>query len=91
MTEHPASREPELVTNTVKHSGAHRVAVDLRQVADRIYLRVHDDGAGGAKLGGHGGSGLAGLADRVATVDGALDIASPEGGPTDVTITVPVS
>jgi signal transduction histidine kinase len=80
----------ELLTNTVKHSGAHRVAVDLRQIDDMVYLRVRDDGAGGAEPGRGGGSGLAGLADRVATVDGALAVSSPDGGPTDITISVPL-
>jgi signal transduction histidine kinase len=80
----------ELITNAVKHSGAHRVAVDVRQVDGTVHLRVHDDGAGGAELGRAGGSGLTGLADRVATVDGALHVSSPVGGPTDITISVPV-
>lgn len=81
----------ELLTNAVKHSGAHRATIDLRQVDDTVFLRVHDDGAGGAKAGLGGGSGLTGLADRVATVDGALTISSPPGGPTDVTISVPAA
>jgi signal transduction histidine kinase len=79
----------ELLTNAVKHSGAHRASVDVRWVADRIFLRVDDDGGGGAspKLG----SGLAGLADRIATVDGTMDVVSPAGGPTNVTISIPVN
>jgi signal transduction histidine kinase len=79
----------ELITNAVKHSGAHRIAVDVRQVDTMVHLRVHDDGAGGAELGRAGGSGLAGLADRVATVDGTIQVTSPVGGPTDVSISVP--
>jgi signal transduction histidine kinase len=81
----------ELLTNAVKHSGAHRAAVDLRWVDETIFLRVHDDGAGGAEAGRGSGSGLTGLADRVATVDGTMDIASPAGGPTDITIAIPVA
>jgi signal transduction histidine kinase len=80
----------ELITNAVKHSGAHRISVDVRQVDSTVHLRVHDDGAGGAELGRAGGSGLSGLADRVATVDGTMDVVSPLGGPTDITISVPV-
>lgn len=80
----------ELLTNVVKHSGAHHTSVDVRAVADHLYVRVGDDGAGGAALARSGGSGLAGLADRAATVDGRLDIASPEGGPTLVTIEIPL-
>lgn len=81
----------ELLTNTVKHSGAHRASIDLRRNGELISLRVHDDGAGGAVPGRGSGSGLSGLADRVATVDGSMVVSSPEGGPTDITITVPVA
>jgi signal transduction histidine kinase len=50
-------------------------------------VRVADDGTGGARL--EPGGGLAGLADRVATVDGTMDVASPPGGPTVVTVELP--
>jgi signal transduction histidine kinase len=80
----------ELLTNAVKHSGAHHASVDVRVVEDHLFVRVGDDGAGGAALGRGGGSGLAGLTDRISTVDGRLDIASPEGGPTLVTIAIPL-
>jgi signal transduction histidine kinase len=79
----------ELLTNAVKHSGAHHASVDVRSIGDHLYVRVGDDGAGGAGLGRSGGSGLAGLADRIATVDGHLDISSPEGGPTLITADIP--
>jgi signal transduction histidine kinase len=80
----------ELLTNAVKHSGARHASIDVREVGSTLYLRVHDDGAGGAEAGQTVGSGLAGLADRVATVDGTLVIDSPAGGPTDVTIAIPI-
>ena len=50
-------------------------------------LSVTDDGAGGADPNG---SGLSGLAQRVSTVDGRLEIASPPGGPTRVTVELPL-
>lgn len=54
----------------------------------RITVEVSDDGVGGAHLGkGHG---LAGLADRVATVEGLLTVSSPVGGPTVVRADVPM-
>ena len=53
-----------------------------------LLLTVSDDGRGGADLAL--GSGLAGLAQRVAVVDGHLDVASPPGGPTRVTVTLPM-
>jgi signal transduction histidine kinase len=53
-----------------------------------LRLRVWDDGAGGAVL--MPGGGLAGLADRVRTVDGRVEIDSPAGGPTAVTVSLPL-
>ena len=51
-------------------------------------MRVTDDGVGGARL--KPGGGLAGLDDRVQTVDGRLSLQSPPGGPTVVTVELPV-
>ncbi|RLL67283.1 sensor histidine kinase [Streptomyces sp. Z26] len=75
----------ELLTNAIKHSGARGVEVEAAQRDGAIRLRVTDDGRGGATLGG----GLTGLLQRVRTVDGGLDVDSPEGGPTVVTVTLP--
>ncbi|HVU73640.1 MAG TPA: sensor domain-containing protein [Mycobacteriales bacterium] len=80
----------ELLTNVAKHSGARHAAVSVVRGEHRLVLRVEDDGRGGATVGGHGGSGLAGLADRLATVDGTLAVSSPDGGPTTVTVEVPL-
>jgi signal transduction histidine kinase len=80
----------ELLTNVVKHSGARRASVSVVRGEHRLVVRVEDDGAGGAATGGGGGSGLSGLTDRVATVDGTLDIVSPDGGPTTMTIEIPL-
>ncbi|WP_130411580.1 sensor histidine kinase [Xylanimonas ulmi] len=86
----------ELLTNVVKHAGASGAYVLLERVDDRtLRLRVRDDGRGGAVVvtGGQDGrhTGLAGLAERVATVDGALRLTSPAGGPTVVDVTLPTS
>jgi signal transduction histidine kinase len=80
----------ELLTNVVKHSGARHATVNVVRGAHRLVLRVEDDGAGGAAMRRAGGSGLVGLSDRVATVDGTLEIMSPEGGPTTMTIEIPL-
>jgi signal transduction histidine kinase len=53
-----------------------------------LLLSVSDDGTGGADPAG--GSGLAGLAQRVRTVDGRLEISSPPGGPTRITAELPL-
>ena len=78
----------ELLTNVAKHSGARSAAVDARSGGGRLILRVTDDGHGEATVGR--GTGLAGLADRIATVDGRLTVDSPAGGPTSVTVDVPL-
>jgi signal transduction histidine kinase len=54
---------------------------------------VRDDGRGGAHLStvGSTSSGLSGLTERVRTVDGRLDLVSPPGGPTVVTVDLPLS
>jgi signal transduction histidine kinase len=77
----------ELLTNAAKHSGARRVAIDVTGGPSVVRLRVSDDGGGGAVL--RPGGGLAGLAERVRTVDGSLSISSPAGGPTVITIELP--
>ncbi|MFF7731269.1 sensor histidine kinase [Streptomyces sp. NPDC008001] len=77
----------ELLQNISKHSGARSARVDVWRSADRLLLQVWDDGRGGASTAG--GSGLAGLAERLGSVDGLLVVRSPEGGPTTVTAELP--
>jgi signal transduction histidine kinase len=78
----------ELLANAAKHSSASRIQVHATERDGVLRLCVSDDGAGGADPAR--GSGLAGLAQRVATVDGRLEIASPRGGPTRVTAELPL-
>lgn len=78
----------ELLTNAGKHSAAGSVALTLLSDGERTRLIATDDGKGGARLDGDG-TGLRGLAERVRTVDGHLDVDSPPGGPTTITIEVP--
>jgi signal transduction histidine kinase len=77
----------ELLTNVAKHSRASHAEVAVRQVGDRLELRVSDDGIGNADA--RSGSGLRGLADRVSAVDGTLHVTSPAGGPTIVLAVLP--
>jgi signal transduction histidine kinase len=84
----------ELLANVVRHSGASGAYVRAETVTGLLRVRVRDDGRGGARPalpGASGGTGLHGLAERVATVDGDLDIVSPVGGPTVVTVHLPLS
>ncbi|MGW7167948.1 sensor histidine kinase [Streptomyces sp. NPDC054884] len=78
----------ELLQNISKHSGARSASVDVWRAKDRLMLQVADDGVGGADASG-GGSGLAGLAGRLDSVDGILVVDSPVGGPTRVTAELP--
>jgi len=70
-----------------KHSGATQAAITVSDGTGRLRMTVTDDGAGGAHLAP--GGGLAGLLERVQTVDGHLAVNSPPGGPTTVTIELP--
>ncbi|MFL4906329.1 sensor histidine kinase [Streptomyces sp. MMS24-I2-30] len=77
----------ELLQNISKHARATSASVDVWRTDDRLMLQVVDDGVGGA--GVTGGSGLAGLAERLDAVDGILVVDSPPGGPTRVTAELP--
>ena len=77
----------ELLANVVKHSGARRATLAAANANGALRLRVCDDGSGGARIEDRGG--LAGLAERVATVDGTLRVSSPPGGPTVVAVELP--
>jgi signal transduction histidine kinase len=77
----------ELLTNVAKHSGARHATLEAVHVAGLLRIRVTDDGTGGARPVASGG--LLGLAARVRTVDGRLEIDSPRGGPTTVTVELP--
>jgi len=78
----------ELLANVAKHAGARRADIRVREVDGRLVMSVTDDGAGGARL--KPGGGLTGLTNRVQTVDGRLSLHSPPGGPTIVTVELPV-
>ncbi len=77
----------ELLANVAKHGGARRATISVSEQNARLLMTVTDDGAGDARL--TPGGGLAGLLERVQTVDGRLGIDSPAGGPTVVTIELP--
>ncbi|WP_432041675.1 sensor histidine kinase [Streptomyces cadmiisoli] len=79
----------ELLQNISKHARAGSATVDVWRSEDRLMLQVTDDGVGGADAGAGGGSGLAGLAERLDAVDGILVVDSPAGGPTRITAELP--
>lgn len=77
----------EALTNMAKHSGATTATLTARQDGGLLVLEATDNGAGGADPAK--GSGLAGLADRVAAVDGRMLLSSPAGGPTVIRVEIP--
>ncbi len=83
----------ELLANVAQHAQASRASVSCAQQGTWLRLVVRDDGRGGAELSsiGSSSSGLAGLTDRVRAVDGRLYLVSPPGGPTVVTVDLPLS
>ncbi|WP_112271319.1 sensor histidine kinase [Lentzea terrae] len=78
----------EALTNVAKHSGAQHAWVSLGIQADKLTVLVHDDGKGGADE--QQGTGLEGIRGRVAALDGTASVSSPEGGPTVLTVVLPV-
>jgi PAS domain S-box-containing protein len=81
----------EALANVAKHAQAGEAAVTIAATPDRLRVTVTDDGRGGATPDLAGGSGLAGLADRVAAVGGTLSVASPPGEGTRLVVELPVS
>jgi signal transduction histidine kinase len=79
----------ELLANAIMHSSANEIEIMIDgERRGLLRIRVTDDGVGGARASQ--GSGLDGLAQRAATVDGAVRLSSPRGGPTTVTVELPM-
>ena len=78
----------ESLTNVAKYAHATEVALSVIDRADSVTLEVRDDGVGGADASR--GSGLLGLTDRVAVVDGTFAVHSPPGQGTTIRCVVPV-
>jgi signal transduction histidine kinase len=86
----------EALTNVAKHADAGHAEVAVERAGDRLRIVVSDDGRGGATLdagaaaaGDGAGTGLRGLAQRAAAVDGTFAVHSPPGGPTTITVELP--
>jgi signal transduction histidine kinase len=77
----------EALTNVAKHARAGRATVAVNVEDGRLRLHVRDDGVGGARLDG---SGLVGLADRVAALAGRLRVDSPASGGTALAVEIPL-
>jgi GAF domain-containing protein len=79
----------EALTNVAKHAHAQHAEVTARIEHRTLAVHVRDDGVGGARPGG--GSGLIGLADRLAALDGKLRVEIPVDGGTLVAADIPIS
>jgi signal transduction histidine kinase len=78
----------EGLTNIARYAGATEARVEARADGRGLVVTVTDDGRGGADPSA--GSGLRGLVDRLAAIDGELQITSPVGGGTTLTVILPV-
>jgi signal transduction histidine kinase len=77
----------EALTNVAKHSSATQAWVTVITWGGRLVVEISDDGVGGADLGR--GTGLRGLTDRLAAIEGRLDVHSEPGGGTTVRASIP--
>jgi signal transduction histidine kinase len=78
----------EALTNVARHAHAEKAVVTVRGSDGRLNVEVHDDGDGGADPAR--GSGLRGLVDRVAALDGSLEVESPAGTGTVLRAVIPI-
>jgi signal transduction histidine kinase len=78
----------EALANVAKYAEASSVEVSVEQDGSELVASISDDGIGGADAAK--GTGLRGLADRVAVVDGSLEVDSPSGGGTRLTCRIPL-
>ena len=77
----------EALTNAVKYASASKVAVSAVRQNGTLHVSIADNGLGGAVV--RRGSGLAGLADRVAAHGGTFDVVSPQGEGTRIEVAIP--
>ena len=73
----------EAVTNTVKHAAARRITITLRVADGSVTLSVADDGSGDVDV--DAGTGITGIADRIAALGGRLDVDATPGSGTVIT------
>ena len=78
----------EALTNVAKYAHASEASVVLSLENGSLRVSVHDDGVGGADP--TTGTGLRGLRDRVDALDGKLEVDSPLGGGTTITVEMPL-
>ncbi len=80
----------EALSNVVKHAGARRVTLQVRQLPDRVELAVADDGCGFEPCRNHEGFGLVGMRERALLAGGTLSVTSAHGAGTRVSAVLPL-
>ncbi|MDY6052384.1 MAG: histidine kinase [Rothia sp. (in: high G+C Gram-positive bacteria)] len=78
----------EALTNTLKHAQAQFLSLSIFVAGDSLVATIEDNGVGGADAAG--GTGLAGLMERAAALGGTVQVDSPVGGPTRLTLVLPL-
>jgi signal transduction histidine kinase len=81
----------EALSNAVKHAHAEHVTLSVDQLADRVEIKVQDDGRGFDPDAVSEGFGLTGMRERALLLGGQLSVTSADGGPTRVTAVLPIS
>jgi signal transduction histidine kinase len=81
----------EALTNVMRHAGASRVEIEIRETPEAVTARVSDDGCGFDVAEDASGFGLVGMRERVTLVDGEVSVVSRRGAGTTVRVTVPVT
>jgi signal transduction histidine kinase len=77
----------EALSNAIKHARAQHIGITVEFAAGTLTMGVRDDGRGGASI--DAGTGLRGIARRLAAFDGTLTVDSPPGGPTEIRMSLP--
>lgn len=83
----------EALANVTRHAGARQASVTIRRKPEVVWCSIQDDGRGfdvRAALGGPNGLGLMGIRERVASLQGTLDIASAPGRGTRLFVSIPL-
>jgi len=85
----------EALSNAIKHARPQHIRIEVEFTTHpggstgELTMRVSDDGCGGAAIGAGTGTGLHGIARRLAASDGTLTVDSPPGGPTEIRMSLP--
>jgi signal transduction histidine kinase len=81
----------EALNNTLKHSEANQVSVEMQLENDQIVVRINDNGCGFDPINSFSGMGLQNMRQRISTIGGYIDISSQPGSGTQIRIEIPAA